>query len=95
MTRALGVAGARVAPPADRLAEWIRGWIHSAHVGYRPGMSRAGEKVFGIAAIVVGLGIVVAAAAGMTVSPILLAVIGLVVVGWLMFYWTVVRQRGM
>jgi hypothetical protein len=58
-------------------------------------MSRAGEKVFGIAAIVVGLGIVVAAAAGMTVSPILLAVIGLVVVGWLMFYWTVVRQRGM
>jgi hypothetical protein len=57
-------------------------------------MSRAGEKVFGIAAIVVGLGIVVAAAAGMTVSPILLAVIGLVVVGWLIFYWTVVRQRG-
>jgi hypothetical protein len=56
-------------------------------------MSRAGEKVFGIAAIVVGLGIVVAAAAGMTVSPILLAVIGLVVVGWLIFYWTVVRQR--
>jgi len=57
-------------------------------------MSRAGEKVFGIAAIVVGLGIVVAAAAGMTLSPILLAVIGLVVVGWLIFYWTVVRQRG-
>jgi hypothetical protein len=56
-------------------------------------MSRAGEKVFGIAAIVVGLGIVVAAAAGMTLSPILLAVIGLVVVGWLIFYWTVVRQR--
>jgi hypothetical protein len=55
-------------------------------------MSRAGEKVFGIAAIVVGLGIVVAAA-GMTLSPILLAVIGLVVVGWLIFYWTVVRQR--
>jgi hypothetical protein len=57
-------------------------------------MSRAGEEVFGIAAIVVGLGIVVAAAAGMTLSPILLAVIGLVVVGWLIFYWTVVRQRG-
>jgi hypothetical protein len=56
-------------------------------------MSRAGEKVFGIAAIVVGLGIVVAAAAGMTLSPILLAVIGLIVVGWLIFYWTVVRQR--
>jgi hypothetical protein len=56
-------------------------------------MSRAGEKAFGIAAIVVGLGIVVAAAAGMTLSPILLAVIGLVVVGWLIFYWTVVRQR--
>jgi hypothetical protein len=35
----------------------------------------------------------VAAAAGMTLSPILLAVIGLVVVGWLIFYWTVVRQR--
>jgi hypothetical protein len=57
-------------------------------------MSRAGENIFGIAAIVVGLGIVVAAAAGMTLSPILLAVIGLVVVGWLIFYWTVVRQRG-
>jgi ABC-type uncharacterized transport system permease subunit len=57
-------------------------------------MSRAGEEVFGIAAIVVGLGIVVAAAAGMTLSPIHLAVIGLVVVGWLIFYWTVVRQRG-
>jgi hypothetical protein len=61
--------------------------------GIDPGMSRAGEKAFGIAAIVVGLGIVVAAAAGMTLSPILLAVIGLVVVGWLIFYWTVVRQR--
>jgi ABC-type uncharacterized transport system permease subunit len=57
-------------------------------------MSRAGEKVFGIAAIVVGLGIVATAAAGMTLSPILLAVIGLVVVGWLIFYWTFVRQRG-
>ena len=57
-------------------------------------MSRAGEKVFGIAAIVVGLGIVMAVATGMTLSPILLAVIGLVVVGWLIFYWTVVRQRG-
>ena len=57
-------------------------------------MSRTGEKIFGIAAIVVGLGIVVAAAAGLTLSPILLAVVGLIVVGWLIFYWTVVRQRG-
>jgi uncharacterized membrane protein YdfJ with MMPL/SSD domain len=56
-------------------------------------MSRTGEKIFGIAAIVVGLGIVVAAAAGLTLSPILLAVVGLVVVGWLIFYWTVIRQR--
>ena len=57
-------------------------------------MSRTGEKIFEIAAIVVGLGIVVAAAAGLTFSPILLAVVGLVVVGWLIFHWTVVRQRG-
>jgi len=57
-------------------------------------MSRAGEKVFGIAAIVVGRGIVVAAAAGVTLSPIPLTVIGLVVVGWLILYWSVVRQRG-
>ena len=57
-------------------------------------MSRTGEKIFEIAAIIVGLGIVVAAAAGLTFSPILLAVVGLVVVGWLIFYWTVVRQRG-
>ena len=56
-------------------------------------MSRTGEKIFGIAAIVVGLGIVVAAAAGLTLSPIFLAVVGLVVVGWLIFYWTVIRQR--
>jgi len=56
-------------------------------------MSRAGERVFGVAAIAAGPGIVVATAADITLPSILLALIPFVVVGWLIYYWTVVRRR--
>jgi hypothetical protein len=56
-------------------------------------MSRTGERVFGVAAIAAGLGIVVAAATGLNLPSILLALIPLVVIGWLIYHWTVVRRR--
>jgi hypothetical protein len=56
-------------------------------------MSRAGEKFIGVAAIAAGVGIVVATAVGMTLPSILSALIPFIVVGWLIYSWTVVRRR--
>jgi uncharacterized membrane protein len=57
-------------------------------------VDRVGEKIFGILAIIAGVGIVVAVAAGVTITPVVLVVINLVVVASLVYYLTTIRQRG-
>jgi hypothetical protein len=54
-------------------------------------MRGIGEKVFGILAIVVGIGIAVAAAAGVTFGPVVLLLISMMVIGWVAYYWVVIR----
>jgi uncharacterized membrane protein len=57
-------------------------------------VDRAGEKIFGILAIIAGVGIVAAVAAGVTITPVVLVVINFVVVVSLVYYFTTIRQRG-
>jgi len=55
-------------------------------------MRRTGEKVFGILAIVAGIGIIVAVAAGASIPTVVLPLISLVVIGWVIYYWVVIRR---
>jgi hypothetical protein len=54
-------------------------------------MRRTGEKVFGALAILAGLGIIAAAVAGVAVPRLILSLIPLVVIGWAIYHWIVVR----
>jgi hypothetical protein len=50
-----------------------------------------GEKVFGVAAIVAGIGLIAAVIAGVEVSSVVLILIPLVIIGWSMYHFVVVR----
>jgi len=52
---------------------------------------RTGEKVFGVVAIVAGLGLIAAVIAGVEVSSVLLILIPLVVIGWSIYHYVVIR----
>jgi hypothetical protein len=54
-------------------------------------MRRIGEKVFGVLAILAGLGIIATAIAGVAVPQLILSLIPLVVIGWAIYHWIVVR----
>ena len=54
-------------------------------------MRRTGEKVFGVFAIVAGIGLIVAVIAGVEVSNVVLILIPLVIVGWSIYHYVVVR----
>lgn len=54
-------------------------------------MRRTGEKVFGVAAIVAGIGLIAAVIAGVEVSNVVLILIPLVIVGWSIYHYVVVR----
>jgi hypothetical protein len=52
---------------------------------------RTGEKVFGVVAIVAGIGLIAAVIAGVEVSNVVLILIPLVIIGWSIYYYLVVR----
>jgi hypothetical protein len=52
---------------------------------------RTGEKVFGAVAIVAAIGLVAAVIAGVEVSSVVLILIPLVVIGWSIYHYVVVR----
>jgi hypothetical protein len=52
---------------------------------------RTGEIVFGVLAIVAGIGLIAAVIAGIEVSRIVLILIPLVVIGWSIYHYVVVR----
>jgi hypothetical protein len=52
---------------------------------------RTGEKIFGVVAIVAGIGLIAAAIAGVEVSSVVLILIPLVVIGWSINHYVVVR----
>lgn len=54
-------------------------------------MRRTGEKVFGVIAIVAGAGLVTAVIAGVEVSSVILILVPLVVIGWSIYHYVVVR----
>lgn len=54
-------------------------------------MRRTGEKVFGVVAIVAGLGLIAAVIAGVEVSRVVLILIPLVVIGWSIYHYVVIR----
>jgi hypothetical protein len=52
---------------------------------------RTGEKVFGVVAIVAGMALIAAVIAGVEVSSVVLILIPLVVIGWSIYHYVVVR----
>ena len=54
-------------------------------------MSRAGEKVFGALAIAVGIVLAILARVEADIPPVVLLLITLGVIGWVIFYFVVVR----
>jgi hypothetical protein len=52
---------------------------------------RTGENVFGVAAIVAGIGLIAAVIAGVEVSNVVLILIPLVIIGWSIYHCVVVR----
>jgi hypothetical protein len=52
---------------------------------------RTGEKVFGVAAILAGIGLIAAVIAGVEVSNVVLILIPLVIIGWSIHHYVVVR----
>lgn len=54
-------------------------------------MRRTGEKVFGVLAIVAGIGLIAAVIAGVQVSNVVLILIPLVIIGWSIYHYVVVR----
>ena len=54
-------------------------------------MSRTGERIFGIAAIVVGLVLAFLAGIEADIPPIVLVLITVGVIGWVVYYFLVVR----
>ena len=54
-------------------------------------MRRTGEKAFGVVAIVAGIGLIAAVIAGVDVSRVVLILIPLVVIGWSIYHYVVIR----
>ena len=54
-------------------------------------VSRTGEKVFGVLAIAVGIVLATLAGVGADIPPVVLLLITLAVIGWVVFYFLVVR----
>jgi uncharacterized membrane protein len=54
-------------------------------------VSRTGEKVFGVLAIAVGVVLAILAGVGADIPPVVLLLITLAVIGWVIFYFVVVR----
>ena len=54
-------------------------------------MRRTGEKVFGMVAIVAGIGLIAAVIAGVEVSSVVLILIPVVVIGWSIYHYVIVR----
>jgi hypothetical protein len=52
---------------------------------------RTGEKVFGVFAKVAGIGLIAAVIAGVEVSNVVLILIPLVIIGWSIYHYVVVR----
>jgi hypothetical protein len=52
---------------------------------------RTSEKVFGVLAIVAGIGLIAAVIAGVEVSNDVLILIPLVIIGWSIYHYVVVR----
>jgi len=52
---------------------------------------RTGEKVFGVFAIVAAIGLIAAVIAGVEVSNVVLILIPLVIIGWSIYHYVVVR----
>jgi hypothetical protein len=52
---------------------------------------RTSEKVFGVLAIVAGIGLIAAVIAGVEVSNVVLILIPLVIIGWSIYHYVVVR----
>jgi drug/metabolite transporter (DMT)-like permease len=54
-------------------------------------VSRTGERVFGLLAIVVGVGLAFLAGIEADIPPIALVLITVAVIGWVVYYFLVVR----
>lgn len=54
-------------------------------------MSRTEEKIFGLLAIAVGVVLAILAGVEADIPPVILLLITLVVIGWVIFYFVVVR----
>ena len=54
-------------------------------------MSRTGERIFGLLAIVVGLVLAFLAGIEADIPPVVLVLITVAVIGWVAFYFRVVR----
>ena len=54
-------------------------------------MRRTGEKAFGVFTIVAGVGLIAAVIAGVEVSSVVLILIPLVVIGWSIYHYVVIR----
>jgi hypothetical protein len=52
---------------------------------------RTGEKAFGVVAIVAGIGLIAAVIAGVDVPRVVLILIPLVVIGWSIYHYVVIR----
>jgi hypothetical protein len=52
---------------------------------------RTGDKGFGVAAIVAGIGLIAAVIAGVEVSNVVLILIPLVIIGWSVYHYVAVR----
>jgi hypothetical protein len=52
---------------------------------------RTGEKVFGMVAMVAGIGLIAAVIAGVEVSSVVLISIPVVVIGWSIYHYVVIR----
>jgi len=54
-------------------------------------VGRTGEKAFGVVAIVTGVGLIAAVISGVEVSRVVLILIPLVVIGWSIYHYVVIR----
>jgi hypothetical protein len=65
--------------------------VDASFLGNPKSVRRTGEKVFGVIAIVAGTGLIAAVIAGVEVSNVVLILIPLVIIGWSVYYYVVVR----
>ena len=65
--------------------------VAASFLGKPKSVRRTGEKVFGVVAIVAGIGLIAAVIAGLEVSTVVLILIPLVVMGWSIYHYVIVR----